>query len=696
NNAVWALQIKEDGAGFALEDLPPLIKSTSRSFRPVDAKFGPDGALYIADWSNPIIGHYQASFRHPDRDKTRGRIWRVTAKDRALTKPPELFGAAIPQLLDQLKSPDRWTRHFAKRGLAERATGPVVKELKAWTASANPSEHALMEALGVYQSHEAIAPDLLARLCRATEPGARAYAASVVGAWADKLPNALALLRPLAADAHPRVRLQAIVACTYLTNANAIEVVAGTVDFPTDKFLDYAFKQAVFALKPYWLGALRRGELTFGAQPARLAAVVKADGTPDTLQAIVALLDGEKVKFGAGRQELLLTLAEVGGPAELARLLERQTFLTPRGYDASQHAQVLRVLEHFARARTVRPAHDPAAALAALTDENSPDRALHLAVLRLATAWKVKPDPSLVSAAIGGLATADDELRIAAATALAVLNPSAASNHLQDLTLPTRAVGQRVAGAIGFAALDLRRGAGITAEILQCENCAGTVTNLLPTFVGRRGGAQMLAAAMTDHAPSIDSARLALGWMNAAGRSDKELIAVLMRASAQPTQNSRMTAGELTAFVEEVRRRGDARAGAEVFQRPQLGCVACHAVNGQGGSIGPNLSALGSAQPVDFIVGAILEPQKEIKEGFTAISVTTKDGEEYQGYQLRETKDELVLRDTLQNQEVRLRRAAIQEKRVSGSVMPAGLVDTLRREEFRDLVRYLSELGRTN
>ena len=60
----------------------------------------------------------------------------------------------------------------------------------------------------------------------------------------------------------------------------------------------------------------------------------------------------------------------------------------------------------------------------------------------------------------------------------------------------------------------------------------------------------------------------------------------------------------------------------------------------------------------------------------------------------RETTEELVLRDELQNQEVRLRRATIQEKRQNGSVMPAGLADTLTREEFRDLVRYLSELGR--
>ena len=59
-----------------------------------------------------------------------------------------------------------------------------------------------------------------------------------------------------------------------------------------------------------------------------------------------------------------------------------------------------------------------------------------------------------------------------------------------------------------------------------------------------------------------------------------------------------------------------------------------------------------------------------------------------------ETGEELVLHDVLQNKEVRLRRDAIKEKRQTGSVMPAGLADGLTRNEFRDLVRFLSELGK--
>ena len=54
---------------------------------------GPDGALYIADWYNPIIQHGEVDFRDPRRDHTHGRIWRVTAKGRPLVQPPKLVEA---------------------------------------------------------------------------------------------------------------------------------------------------------------------------------------------------------------------------------------------------------------------------------------------------------------------------------------------------------------------------------------------------------------------------------------------------------------------------------------------------------------------------------------------------------------------------------------------------------------------------
>ena len=59
---------------------PDFLSTTDPWFRPVDMHIGPDGALYILDFYNRIIGHYEVPLPHPGRDRTSGRIWRVVYK----------------------------------------------------------------------------------------------------------------------------------------------------------------------------------------------------------------------------------------------------------------------------------------------------------------------------------------------------------------------------------------------------------------------------------------------------------------------------------------------------------------------------------------------------------------------------------------------------------------------------------------
>ena len=59
---------------------PDFLSTTDPWFRPVDLQLGPDGALYILDFYNRIIGHYEVPLPHPGRDRTSGRIWRVVYK----------------------------------------------------------------------------------------------------------------------------------------------------------------------------------------------------------------------------------------------------------------------------------------------------------------------------------------------------------------------------------------------------------------------------------------------------------------------------------------------------------------------------------------------------------------------------------------------------------------------------------------
>ena len=273
----------DDGSGFKTEQLPKLLRSSSTAFRPVDVSVGPDGAIYVADWFNPIIGHYQASYADPRRDRTHGRIWRITAKGHPRVKQPDLASMAPKKLMDQLRSPERWTRYQAKRVLFDAPQAEVLEAADAWVAKRDPSapdyEHSLLEAIGVFQAHESPRPELLEKLLDAKDFRVRAYGTRVIGDWASKLSDPLAMLQERIHDENPRVRLEAIVACSYVPKPETVEVLVQALDSPRDKFIDYAMAQSIRALQPLWKPALAAGKLTFGGNAAHAEYLKKIAST---------------------------------------------------------------------------------------------------------------------------------------------------------------------------------------------------------------------------------------------------------------------------------------------------------------------------------------------------------------------------------------------------------------------------------
>ncbi|MCA9151016.1 MAG: azurin, partial [Planctomycetales bacterium] len=218
---VYQHTVEETGSGFAAKEIEPIVRSKDRNFRPVDLEFGPDGALYVCDWQNALVGHMQHSVRDPSRDHTHGRIWRITYPSRKLLTPAKIAGEPIEKLLDLLKEPEDRTRYRTRLELRLHPSDDVMAKLSKWVgelSAADPHyEHHLLEALWVCQHHNRVNRELLEKVLNAQDPRARAAATRVVCYWRDQLEDPLALLETRATDEHPRVRLETIRACSFFT-----------------------------------------------------------------------------------------------------------------------------------------------------------------------------------------------------------------------------------------------------------------------------------------------------------------------------------------------------------------------------------------------------------------------------------------------------------------------------------------------
>jgi putative heme-binding domain-containing protein len=124
------------------------------------------------------------------------------------------------------------------------------------------------------------------------------------------------------------------------------------------------------------------------------------------------------------------------------------------------------------------------------------------------------------------------------------------------------------------------------------------------------------------------------------------------------------------SIAAEVLTKGDPKRGAEVFRNPAIACLTCHRVGKEGGLIGPALDALGSAQPLEFIIGTVIEPQREVKEGFETVRLTTKKGQELIGIIVAGNDSELILRDAA-SAEHTVAQADVAKREFIGSLMPA-------------------------
>jgi putative heme-binding domain-containing protein len=265
------------------------------------------------------------------------------------------------------------------------------------------------------------------------------------------------------------------------------------------------------------------------------------------------------------------------------------------------------------------------------------------------------------------------------------------------MTTPSSASSRRIRHGLAFLALvvampamastpaDIAHGATLYQGL--CVTCHG--------FAGAGGDAPSLNRAQLVHAPDDDALRAIL----ANGMPERGMPRVRRFTDPEVRQ--------LVAYVRSLGLKpqptlpGSPANGAQVYAR--LGCATCHIVQGQGGSLGPDLTSIGRMRGPDHLRLAIVDPPSALPRGtlsipgrgyseYLPVHVVTHDGRQVQGMRINEDAFTIQLRD-LTNQVHSFRKTAVAriEKQLGTSLMPP-LAAGLSRRDLDDLVAYVASL----
>jgi len=321
--------VKFSGADITATEIEPVVVSSDPNFRPSDVEMGGDGALYISDWHNTLIGHMQHNMRDPNRDHQHGRIYRVTKKGRPLLKPAKMKGKPIAEVCQHFFASDNGTRYRARLELTSRTPDQITKEVGAFAAKLSASNsttgrdeaQALLECLWVFEEQRLVNMPLLEKVFQAEEPRVRAAAIRTLGHWAGRAENWQKPLVAASRDASPLVRAEAVKAAVDFEGLVPAEVIFETATRPTDPELDAVlrFARSKINVDAVIAEAIKSGaELSAAAQSyvllnASIADLLKLERTPAVNRAVLS-------RKNASRQQLAAALKSLATQQKMPQL----------------------------------------------------------------------------------------------------------------------------------------------------------------------------------------------------------------------------------------------------------------------------------------------------------------------------------------------------------------------------------------
>ncbi|NRB44628.1 MAG: HEAT repeat domain-containing protein, partial [Verrucomicrobiales bacterium] len=597
-----------------------------------------------------------------------GRIWRITPKKGAL-KVPELVSLTEKDLVDKLASPERWTRLKAKQVLSKRDQSKVINILRNWVASREGLD--LLEALSLLEFLSVPDSQIVIKNINSDDPRIRAYAARVIGRWGTRLEGYQDLLLSLAQDKHPRVRMEALLSCAQISEPNSILVAAAVAEVPKDKWINYAFSQAVHHLKPTWIPAFREGNLDIAKYQSGFSDVLSQSDSKAIIADIRDLVKKENAN-NKTTANLLRSLVILGDEDDLKFVLNLKE-LSPSVLIALKNQQRPKFEIHQRLANFLK----------------TEDREIRKGIIDLIGAWEVEELIKEISD-IASNTRINKNLRAKAFKAMGVIGGKDALLISKQIAANDNDPCQL--DAIGSViSMHVPNGVKLAVDLLKKELVFEQISKLFDAVASRNGAMELLAEELPGSSINKEKGSLIRQAWIAKGLVSPELSSSLDQLAGIPAPRIEYTDSNIREFV-RAGNAGDAKKGAVLFKSAGLGCVACHKVDNIGGIIGPDLSALGSGVPFDRIVTEVMWPTLQVKEGYSLTRIVTKKSQTLQGYeQASREENKILLRDFAGAGMHRISRDDIEKVEKIGSLMPP-TAQILSKNDIADLLAYLFSL----
>jgi putative heme-binding domain-containing protein len=680
-------------------------------FRPVDLQLGPDGGLYVADFYNCIIGHYEVDLKHPRRDRHRGRIWRIvwlgTDGKAAAGSPADLTKLGDERLVALLGDSNATVRRLAFDALTARAATPAGGGIAAVFEGVLAATPAIDAPHG--DDRRALAVRGLARLGRLSGDSLERAAKDPAAVVRVHLVKALAampgwdaargdLVRSKLADADPFVRRAAAEAIAEHPEAASIQpLLRAWSAAPSDD------PQLIHALRIAVRNQLRN------TPPDGLAGLAVADAEwPKLLDIAVAVPDDAVAWFAfdvarrrAAPADLvsrsLSSVAQHCGDARIdeavrfareknaAGILAQAGAFGPLFEGLSRRGRKLSAENELGRwGATLAPS------ILDFTTEVGrplPPASVLSMALKVAEQLRLSTLTAQTLGILGNAALPDDVRTTAAATAAALAPQRSTAALATIIASGAEPVPLRQAVARQLGASDTPEARAALAEAIVTAPAALQQPFAL-ALASNRDGAELLLARV---AAGKASARLlqdkpVVDRLKSAGAADADArIADLTRNLPSADAAIRQVIARVTA--DHAKATPSIEAGRTIFTKT---CANCHRIADVGGKVGPQLDGVGQ-RGAERLLEDILDPNRNVDEAFRTTLVTTTDGRVVSGLKLREDGGDLVLADAT-GKEVRVAAADIDEVTVSPlSPMASNMLDQIGEKNLPDLLAYLMQ-----